>query len=140
VLAGTGRVVGMSWTDGIYIAGRRIETGDCSGPQSARIVLMNPAVEVAVLETAQGGIIREGLAFDRSNVTVVTNLGEGDHLELRGIDTIEELAEVKQTPVLAVAPDGAAVLKADDPPVAGVGPQGPGGVDWVPPEGQLPAL
>lgn len=130
LFTGAGRVVGMSTTDGIYIAGRRIETGDCSGPQSARTVLMNPAVEVAVLETAQGGIIREGLAFDRADVTVVTNLGEGDHLELRGVDTLDELARVKRTAVEAVAPEGAAVLKADDPLVAAMAEHCAGEVIW----------
>ncbi len=120
----------MSTTDGIYINGRRIETGDCSGPRHARTVLLNPAVAVAVLETAQGGIIREGLAFDRCDVTVVTNLGEGDHLELRGIDTLEELALVKRTAVEAVAIDGAAVLKADDPLVAAMAEACAGEVIW----------
>ena len=70
----------MTCTDGIYIDGRRIDGGDCSGPQSAGAVLMNPAVDAAVLETARGGILREGLAFDRCDVAVVTNIGEGDHL------------------------------------------------------------
>ncbi|SIO02953.1 cyanophycin synthetase [Singulisphaera sp. GP187] len=140
LFAETGRVVGMSTTDGIYIAGRRIETGDCSGPQSARTVLLNPAVEVALLETAQGGIIREGLAFDRSNVTVVTNLGEGDHLELRGIDTLEDLARVKRTAVEVVAADGAAVLKADDPLVAAMADHCPGEVIWFARDADHPVL
>ncbi len=125
-----GKTVGMSSTDGIYIDGRRIETGDCSGPQSAHTVLLNPLVELAVLETAQGGIIREGLAFDRCDVSVVTNLGEGDHLELRGIDTLEELACVKRTVVESVAPSGFAVLNADDPLVAAMASVSPGAVIW----------
>jgi cyanophycin synthetase len=140
LFAETGKVVGMSTTDGIYIAGRRIETGDCSGPQSARTVLLNPAVDVAVLETAQGGIIREGLAFDRSNVTVVTNLGEGDHLELRGIDTLEELARVKRTAVEVVAPNGSAVLKADDPLVAAMADHCPGEVIWFARDAEHPVI
>lgn len=140
LFAETGKVVGMSTTDGIYIAGRRIETGDCSGPQSARTVLLNPAVEVAILETAQGGIIREGLGFDRSNVTVVTNLGEGDHLELRGIDTLEELAKVKRTAVEVVAADGSAVLKADDPLVAAMAEHCPGEVLWFARDPEHPVI
>ncbi|WP_406700789.1 cyanophycin synthetase [Singulisphaera sp. Ch08] len=140
LFAESGRVVGMSTTDGIYIAGRRIEIGDCSGPQSARTVLLNPAVEVAVLETAQGGIIREGLGFDRSNVTVVTNLGEGDHLELRGIDTLEDLARVKRTAVEVVAADGAAVLKADDPLVAAMADHCPGEVIWFARDPEHPVI
>jgi cyanophycin synthetase len=117
----TGRRVGMTCTDGIFVNGRRIDTGDCSGPQSARAVLLNPMVDAAVLETARGGILREGLGFDRCDVAVVTNIGEGDHLGIAGIDTPEQLAAVKRTLVDAVAPvTGSAVLKADDPLVAGM--------------------
>lgn len=140
ILAETGRTVGMSTTDGIYIAGRRIETGDCSGPQSARTVLLNPTVEIAVLETAQGGIIREGLAFDRCDVTVVTNLGEGDHLELRGVDTLDDLARVKRTAVEVVAAEGAAVLNASDPLVAAMADHCPGEVIWFARRDDLPLV
>jgi cyanophycin synthetase len=108
----------MTCTDGIIIDGRRIDTGDCSGPKSARAVLLNPIVDAAVLETARGGILREGLAFDVCDVAIVTNIGEGDHLGLGGIETLEQLARVKSTIVDVVAPDGSAVLKADDPLVA----------------------
>ena len=80
ILQGTGRRVGMTCTDGIYIDDRRIDSGDCSGPQTAAHVLMNPAVDAAVLETARGGMLRAGLGFDRCDVAVVTNIGEGDHL------------------------------------------------------------
>jgi cyanophycin synthetase len=114
----SGRFVGMTCTDGIYLADRRIDTDDCSGPKSARLVLLNPEVEAAVLETARGGILREGLGFDACDVAVLTNIGEGDHLGLGAIDTVEELAEVKQTVVRAVAPWGTAVLNAADPLVA----------------------
>ena len=110
-----GKRVAYTCTDGIYIAGRRIDVEDCSGPRSARHVLMNPTLEAAVLETARGGILREGLAFDRCDVAVVTNIGEGDHLGLGGVETREELARVKRTIVDAVGADGTAVLKADDP-------------------------
>ena len=111
----TGLHVGMTCTDGIYLGERRIDTDDCSGPKSARLVLLNPQVEAAVLETARGGILREGLAFDGCDLAVVTNIGEGDHLGLGGIDTVERLAEVKQTIVRGVAPWGTAVLNAADP-------------------------
>lgn len=113
-----GHFVGMTCTDGIFLGGRCIDTDDCSGPQSARLVLMNPQVEVAVLETARGGILREGLGFDRCDLAVVTNIGEGDHLGLGGIETAQQLAEVKQTIVRALAPWGTAVLNAADPLVA----------------------
>ena len=72
----------MTCTDGIFVGDRRIDSGDCSGPQSARSVLMNPSVDMAVFETARGGILREGLAFDYCDVAVVTNIGDGDHLGL----------------------------------------------------------
>ena len=104
ILRGTGKCVGMTCTDGIFINDRRIDSGDCSGPQSARSVLINPSVDMAVLETARGGILREGLAFDYCDVAVVTNIGDGDHLGLSDINTPEELAKVKRCIVEAVAP------------------------------------
>jgi cyanophycin synthetase len=107
--------VGMTCTDGIYVEGRRIDTGDCSGPKSARTVLAHPRVDAAVLETARGGMLREGLGFDWCDVAVVTNVGEGDHLGMGGIHTAEELARVKAIPVRRVSERGAAVLNADDP-------------------------
>lgn len=125
-----GRHVGMTCTDGIYVDGRRIETGDCSGPGSAHQVLKNPGVDVAVLETARGGILREGLGFDRCDVAVVTNIGEGDHLGQRGIATLEDLARVKRIVVEAVAPAGAVVLNADEPLVAAMAEHAPASVTW----------
>jgi cyanophycin synthetase len=120
VIARAGRVVGMTCTEGIYVDGRRIEPGDCSGPKSARNVLRNPRIEAAVCEVARGGILREGLGFDSCDVAVVTNIGEGDHLGICGIDTLEDLARVKRTIVEVVGRQGAAVLKADDPHTAGM--------------------
>lgn len=111
------KVVGMTSTEGIFVHGERIKAGDCAGPRSARSVLSHPAVEVAVLETARGGMLREGLAFDRCKVAVVTNVA-ADHLGENGIDTLDDMARVKQIPVEAVSRDGAAVLNADDPVVA----------------------
>jgi len=110
-------VVGMTTTEGTYIRRERIIEGDCSGPKSAAAVLLHPQVEVAVLETARGGIIREGLAFDTCTVGVVTNLS-ADHLGLGGVNTLEDLARVKQVIVEAVHRDGAAVLNAEDSYVA----------------------
>ena len=115
ILARTGLRVGMTCTDGIYVEGRRIDTGDCAGPKSARAVLSHPRVDAAVLETARGGILREGLGFDLCDVAIVTNVGEGDHLGLNGIDEIRDLARVKAVPVRTVSARGAAVLNADDP-------------------------
>lgn len=113
----TKKLVGMTTTEGTYIDGERIIQGDCSGPQSARAVLLHPYVEAAVLETARGGMLREGLAFDSCTVGVVMNV-TSDHLGLKGINTLEELAKVKQIVVENVARDGAAVLNAEDPLVA----------------------
>ena len=118
IIASTGKKVGMTCTDGIYVGGRRIDSGDCSGPQSARSVLMNPFVEAAVFETARGGILREGLGFDFCDVGVVTNIGEGDHLGLSDIETIEQLAKVKRCVIEAVHKTGFGVLKANDPVTA----------------------
>jgi len=118
ILRSLGRKVGMTCTDGIFVDDRRIEVGDCSGPLSAQAILMNPSVEAAVLETARGGILRAGLGFDRCDVAVVTNIGEGDHLGLSDIETLDKLAAVKRTIVDAVAAEGTAVLKANDPLVA----------------------
>lgn len=109
--------VGMTCTEGTYINKERIIMGDCSGPKSAAAILLHPQVEVAVLETARGGIIREGLAFDWCTVGVVTNISS-DHLGLGGIDTLEQLAKVKQVVIENVHRDGAAVLNAEDPYVA----------------------
>jgi cyanophycin synthetase len=111
------KLVGMTTTEGVYIGGERIISGDCSGPQSARAVLLHPRVEAAVLETARGGILRAGLGFDSCSVAVVTNISS-DHLGLGGVDTLEELAVVKQVVVEAARRDGASVLNADDPLVA----------------------
>jgi cyanophycin synthetase len=113
-----GRRVGMTNTEGIYFDGRRIESGDCSGPQSAQKVLANPLVDVAVLETARGGILRAGLGFDRCDVAVVTNIGAGDHLGVGGVNDLETLAKVKRVIVDVVPPHGSAVLNAADPLVA----------------------
>ncbi len=108
-----GKRVGLTTTDGIYIDGTQILKGDMSGPQSAQMVLQNPTVEHAVLETARGGIVRAGLGFDRCDVSVVTNV-TGDHLGVGGVDTIEELAEVKAVVPAATWNDGYSILNADD--------------------------
>jgi len=107
--------VGMTCTEGIFVDGRRLATGDCSGPQSAKAVLQHPKVDAAVLETARGGILRAGLGFDRCDVAVVTNIGEGDHLGSSEVDTPEQLAYVKSVIVAAVSQQGFAVLNAEDP-------------------------
>ncbi|GKS90006.1 MULTISPECIES: cyanophycin synthetase [unclassified Acidovorax] len=120
--------VGMTNTDGVYVNGRQIDSGDCSGPKSARNVLLHPEVDAAVFETARGGILREGLGFDRCQVAVVTNIGAGDHLGLNYITTVDDLAVLKRVIVQNVAPDGYAVLNAADPIVAAMASSTPGKV------------
>ncbi|MBP7978289.1 MAG: cyanophycin synthetase, partial [Comamonas sp.] len=118
IFAAQGLRVGMTNTDGVYVAGRQIDSGDCSGPKSARNVLAHPEVDAAVLECARGGVLREGLGFDRCQVAVVTNVGEGDHLGLNYITTVEDVMVLKRVIVQNVAPNGYAVLNAMDPHVA----------------------
>jgi cyanophycin synthetase len=108
-----GRRIGMTSTDGIVIDGRLIKKGDMSGPKSAQMVLQNPTVDTAVFEVARGGILREGLGYDRNDVAVVTNV-TGDHLGLGGINSLGQLANVKAVVVEAVPRSGSAVLNADD--------------------------
>ena len=120
LLTASGLRTGMTNTDGVYIEGRRIDSGDCSGPRSARNVLLHPDVDAAVFETARGGMLREGLAFDRCQVAVVTNIGSGDHLGLNYITTLEDLAVLKRVIVQNVADSGVAVLNATDPVVVGM--------------------
>ncbi|MGB2880321.1 MAG: cyanophycin synthetase [Rhodoferax sp.] len=118
LLAQNGLCVGMTNTDGVYVGGQCIDTGDCSGPKSAKSVLLHPDVDAAVLETARGGVLREGLAFDRCDVAVVTNVGSGDHLGLNYITTVQELAVLKRVIVQNVSPNGVAVLNANDAAVS----------------------
>ncbi len=128
LLAETGARVGMTTTDGVYVNGRRIDDGDCSGPKSARNVLLHPQVDAAVFETARGGLLREGLGFDRCRVAVVTNIGEGDHLGMNYIDDVDTLASVKRVVVQNVSIDGFAVLNADDERVAAMAQWCPGSI------------
>jgi cyanophycin synthetase len=110
----TGKTVGFTTTDGVYLQNRLVMEGDMTGPFSANIILSNPTVDVAVLETARGGVLRAGLGFDEADVGVVLNVS-ADHLGLRGINTLEQLAEVKAVIPAVVKREGHAVLNADDP-------------------------
>lgn len=104
---------GFTTTDGIYINKNLVYKGDCSGPGSAQVILKDPSIEFAVLETARGGILRSGLGFDKCSCAIVTNVAE-DHLGMDGINTVEQLAKVKSVVPETVMPDGYAVLNADD--------------------------
>lgn len=106
--------VGMTTTEGIFINEQRLLKGDCSGPLSAQTILANPRIDMAVLETARGGIVRAGLGFDACDVGLVTNISE-DHLGQDEIETMEDLAYVKSLVLEVVRPSGAAVINADDP-------------------------
>ena len=125
LLSESGLRTGMTNTDGVYVNGVQIDSGDCSGPRSARNVLSHPDVDAAVFETARGGILREGLAYDRCQVAVVTNIGAGDHLGLNYITTVEDLAVLKRVIVQNVADNGYAVLNATDPIVVSMAANSP---------------
>ena len=132
--------VGMTNTDGVHVNGRQIDSGDCSGPKSARNVLMNPEVDAAVFETARGGILREGLGYDRCQVAVVTNIGAGDHLGLNYITTVEDLAVLKRVIVMNVAETGYAVLNATDPHCVAMAAKCVGGVIYFAQDKHHPVL
>ena len=130
LLTQNGLCVGMTNTDGVYVGNHCIDTGDCSGPKSAKSVLLHPDVDAAVLETARGGVLREGLDFDRCDVAVVTNVGAGDHLGLNYITTVQDLAVLKRVIVQNVSPTGTAVLNASDPTVAAMAAKSRGAVTF----------
>ncbi|MFZ6730679.1 cyanophycin synthetase [Undibacterium sp. Ji42W] len=140
LLTASGLRTGMTNTDGVYVAGRQIDSGDCSGPRSARNVLSHPDVDAAVFETARGGVLREGLAYDRCQVAVVTNIGSGDHLGLNYITTVEDLAVLKRVIVQNVADNGYAVLNAADPIVATMASNCPSAVIFFAADHQHPVM
>jgi len=117
IVRGLGHRVGMTTTDGIYIDGRLVKQADASGPRSARMVLQNPRVDFAVFEVARGGILREGLGYSANDVAVVLNV-TGDHIGLKEINSLRQLAAIKRVIVEAVPRSGTAVLNADDELVA----------------------
>jgi hypothetical protein len=125
----TGCTVGLTSTTGVYINDVLIHEGDATGPRSARMILRDPTVEVAVLETARGGLLREGLAFAEADIGVALNV-TADHLGLRGIETVEDLANVKQVVVEAVRRGGYSILNADDPLTVRMARRAGGRVIW----------
>ncbi|MBP7703673.1 MAG: cyanophycin synthetase [Caulobacter sp.] len=114
ILRTHGLTVGLTNTSGVYVDDELVVASDASGPKSARLLLRDPTVEAAVLETARGGILREGLAFDHCDVGVVLNV-TADHLGLKGIDTLDDLAAVKSVVAESVSRRGCSVLNGDDP-------------------------
>ena len=115
ILRSTGRRVGWTTTAGVYVEGDLVLEGDYTGPAGAWRVFEEPGLDVAVLETARGGILLRGLAYESNDVGVMTNVS-GDHLGLLGVRTVDGLAQVKATVVRVTRPSGYAVLNADDPP------------------------
>lgn len=113
VIRSSGKVAGMTTTDGVWIAGEQIAEGDTTGPHSARMVLRDPSVEVAVLETARGGIVRRGLGYDWSDIGVLTNIG-ADHIGQDGIETVEDIVHIKSLVAERVRAGGVIILNADD--------------------------
>jgi len=120
IVSSVGYKVGFTTTDGIYIQGAQLEKGDCTGAKSAEFVLRDPTVNYAVLETARGGMLRSGLGFHTCDIAVVTNVA-ADHLGLRDIYTVEEMAAVKGVLPRTVRKTGWAVLNADDDLVYAMG-------------------
>jgi cyanophycin synthetase len=114
ILRAAGRRTGMTTTSGVYLNDRLLWSGDASGPRSAGRLLRHPSLDAAVLETARGGIVREGLGFEHCDVGAVLNVSE-DHLGIRGIDSLADLAAIKAVVVRNVARRGASVLNLDDP-------------------------
>lgn len=135
ILRASGFNVGLTSTSGVYINERLIRAADASGPKSARMVLANPTVDVAVLETARGGILREGLGFDRCDVGCILNVTE-DHMGLKGIHTLRDLANVKSVVVEAVKRRGVSVLNADDPLVVQLSRRARGRICWFSMQGR----
>ncbi|HKR15055.1 MAG TPA: cyanophycin synthetase [Pyrinomonadaceae bacterium] len=113
VLSKTGLCVGMTTTDGIYIDGECVVEGDTTGPQSAAVVLSDPAVDAAVLETARGGIVRRGLGYDWSDIGVLTNIGD-DHIGQDGIKSIDDVVFIKSLVAERVGEGGTLILNADN--------------------------
>ncbi len=111
ILKTCGRTVGLTTTDGIYVDGKQTVKGDTTGPKSAQMVLRDPSVDFAVLETARGGLVRSGLGYDSTNVSACLNVAS-DHLGLGGVDTLEDLAKIKR--IVVEAATDTVVLNADD--------------------------
>ena len=138
-LAGAGLRVGLTSTDGVWVGGERRRAGDCAGPESALDLLTDPEIDAAVLETARGGILRGGLAFEHCTGAVVTNIS-ADHLGQDGVDTLADLAHVKSLLVESVAPHGFAVLNGQDPWVAAMAPRCRGRVAYFGLRAEHPVL
>lgn len=124
-----GYAPGYTSTDGVYIGDYRVQNGDSSGPQSAALILRDPMVDLAILETARGGLLRSGLGFEHCDVGIITNIQE-DHLGLGDIETLEDLARVKAVVAYSIRDTGTAVLNADDAHCVKIGSQLSCNITW----------
>jgi cyanophycin synthetase len=129
ILKTAGHCVGYTTSDGIYIDGELIDEGDTTGPTSAQIALRNKNIDIAVLETARGGIVRAGLGFDLCDLALLTNV-QGDHLGISDIDTVEELNQVKAVIIKALKKEGTAILNADNENTIAIGEKTENKIAW----------
>ena len=140
VLAQAGLTVGMTNTDGVFVGSQQTDSGDCSGPKSARSVLLHPDAQAAVFEVARGGLLREGMGFDRCEVGIITNIGQGDHIGLNFIESAEDVAAIKSVVARNVSTTGVAVLNANDPLCVAMADDCPGAVTFFGDDAHHPVI
>jgi cyanophycin synthetase len=140
LLAQAGLTVGMTNTDGVFVGSQQTDSGDCSGPKSARSVLLHPDAQAAVFEVARGGLLREGLGFDRCEVGIITNIGQGDHIGLNFIESAEDVAAIKSVVARNVSTTGVAVLNANDPLCVAMADDCPGAVTFFGDDAHHPVI
>jgi cyanophycin synthetase len=140
LLAQSGLTVGMTNTDGVFVGNQQTDSGDCSGPKSARSVLLHPDAQAAVFEVARGGLLREGLGFDRCEVGIITNIGQGDHIGLNFIESAEDVAAIKSVVARNVSTTGVAVLNANDPLCVAMADDCPGAVTFFGDDAHHPVI
>jgi cyanophycin synthetase len=140
LLAQSGLTVGMTNTDGVFVGSQQTDSGDCSGPKSARSVLLHPDAQAAVFEVARGGLLREGMGFDRCEVGIITNIGQGDHIGLNFIESAEDVAAIKSVVARNVSTTGVAVLNANDPLCVAMADDCPGAVTFFGDDAHHPVI
>jgi cyanophycin synthetase len=140
LLAQAGLTVGMTNTDGVFVGSQQTDSGDCSGPKSARSVLLHPDAQAAVFEVARGGLLREGMGFDRCEVGIITNIGQGDHIGLNFIESAEDVAAIKSVVARNVSTTGVAVLNANDPLCVAMADDCPGAVTFFGDDAHHPVI
>jgi cyanophycin synthetase len=134
LLAQAGLTVGMTNTDGVFVGSQQTDSGDCSGPKSARSVLLHPDAQAAVFEVARGGLLREGMGFDRCEVGIITNIGQNF------IESAEDVAAIKSVVARNVSTTGVAVLNANDPLCVAMADDCPGAVTFFGDDAHHPVI